>query len=194
MITDILPQELVLHIFKFLDYEAIYFMNMVSTYFNYLIKNNLKYICNSMKNKEQKDFHIKKQEYLNLDFNILRILNLYNLEKVRQTYLEDPSYNLYYEKEACIRGFRFYRNYKFLVENSMIEEESYRKCMAMKDNEMEKFILAKKGGFSDLWALKLADIFSKEEIKEAIKIREQSNYYEAQIIEMVTHDVGTSQV
>ena len=37
MITDILPQELVLHIFKFLDYEAIYFMNMVSTYFNYLI-------------------------------------------------------------------------------------------------------------------------------------------------------------
>ena len=194
MITDILPNEIILNICKQLDFESLYFLHMTSLFFNNFIKYNLINICYNMKSHELKNFIKNKEELLKLDFNILKILNLYNSEKIRQTYLKDPCYNIYYEKEACMRGFRFYWNYKFLVENSMIEEESCRRCMALKNDEMERFILAKKGGFSDLWALKMVDIFSKEEIKESIKIREESNYYEAQIIEMVNHEMGTSQV
>jgi len=194
MIVEILPKELILHICKFLDYESIYFLNMVSKYFNILISSNLEYICKTSKNNEVKKFYNKNCVYLSINFKILRILNFFNLKQIMNVYLEDPSYNLYYEKEACMKGFKFYRNYKFLVENSLIDEDYYNKCLKLGDKEMERFILAKKGGFSDLWALKLVDIFSKEEIKEAIKIRETSNYYESQIVEMINHDIGTSQV
>jgi len=182
---DVLPNELILYIFRFLDFESLYFMIMVSTFYNQLIKNNIRYICNNSFIKAQRVF-FNQNLYFNRFFFTLNELNTsFNLQFIRKDYLKDPRHDKYYEMEACRRGLQFYKYYKYLKDNNLLSHHCHRNCQSLTNIQMSRLVELKKASFQHSNALYIAEKFNKEQMEMAIKLRQDTNEYEYKIIEII---------
>jgi hypothetical protein len=183
---DSLPDELLLYIFRFLELDSLYFMVMVSNFYNNFVKKNIKFICNNNFITTQRLF-FNENLYFNRFFFTLNELNTsFNLVFIRKDYLEDPRYDKYYEMEACKRGFQFYRDFKYLKDNNLLGVNCYRVCQSLNNIQMTRLVKVKKAGFLETHALIIAEKFNDKQIEDAIKMRNNDNMYEYMIIEKIS--------
>ena len=182
---EILPNELVLYIFRFLEFESLYFMVMVSKFYHDLIYNNIRYICNNSFIKLQRDFFNENLYFNRFYFTLNELNTSFKLVFIRKDYLEDPRYDKYYEMEACKRGYQFYSYFKYLKDNKMLSHHCYRCCQSLDNIQMKRLIRVKKAGFLETHALKIAEKFNDEQIDEAIDMRQNSTAYEYMIIDII---------
>ena len=183
---DSLPDELLLYIFRFLEFDSLYFMIMVSNFYNDFVKKNIKFICNNNFIKGQRVFFRKNIYFNRYKFTMNELCRKYNIDLLRIDYLKDPHYNKYYELEACRRGFQFYRDFKYLKDNNLLGVNCYRVCQSLNNIQMTRLVKVKKAGFLETHALIIAEKFNDKQIEDAIKMRNNNNMYEYMIIDKIS--------